>query len=92
MNFYILDISLEIVEAILYFYLLFPICQRRNFSKKQPANQGGREDPNDPAKQDVNTRLRTGFGLQTGQESQSLVNRARAALGIPVGGTRSGGG
>ena len=56
---------------------------------KKPANQGGRET-DDPTKQDVNSRLRTGFGLQAGQENQSLVNRARAALGIPTGGTGSG--
>jgi hypothetical protein len=59
-------------------------------NNRPPADQGGRNT--DPTTLDVNTRLRIGFGLQTGQESQSLVNQARAALRIPVGGTSPGGG
>lgn len=44
-----------------------------------------------PKQEDVNTRVRIGLGLQEGRESQSLINRARSALGIPIGGTRPGG-
>ena len=62
-------------------------------NNRPPADQGGDGGRNtDPTTLDVNTRLRIGFGLETGQESRSLVNQARAVLRIPVGGTSPGGG
>lgn len=53
--------------------------------------KGVANDDATPA-QDVNTRIKTGLGLQEGRESESLINRFRNFVGIPTGGTRSGGG
>lgn len=63
--------------------------ENRRFSENQSAARGNQ--PTDETSLSVNERLRQSF-TGGGNESLTLINRARARLGIPVGGTCGGGG